>query len=361
MAFSEETITAALGAYLDDARKVVRRRLGAASRNPSVNPGTFRVLPSGARAWFDECESLSSWRQLTRACAEAFLQAGTSKGRGALIKWRTTVAPDELSNWFRRRDLYARILEGQPIDYTEATKQLVADAQTTEWSVMYLALLDGVRLHVTDPLDFSAFQIVKPSAEWLEHTLQIETNRLFYPACICSADKLPDHWYIRTETRERRSTRHEEFAEYLRASGEKMRYSDLPAPIEAALKILALWDWQSIPEQEEFASNEEWFSFRIAFIIRFSNDPFVDPPSQPPLDMPLSDTDEDCPWRLDEAQTQRLAGFIRDVSRGLETLKDSSELWRCADRALGSLLRAFSLEGFRSAFVAHDRHRGSAW
>ena len=135
-----------------------------------------------------------------------------------------------------------------------------------------------------------------------------------------------------------------------------MRYSDLPPPIEAALKILILWDWQSIPEQEEFASDEEWFSFRIAFIIRFSNDPFEDPPLQPSLDM-LQYTDEDeygklpepqpnCPWQLDEAETHRLANSIRDATRRLETLQECGVLWQCADRALGSLLRAFLSKGF---------------
>jgi hypothetical protein len=357
MVFSEEIIAATLGTYLDDARKVVKGRLGSASTNFSVYPGILKVLPSAKRAWFDECESLPSWEQLTRVCYEAFLQTETSKSRGAgPIILRNTIAPNELRNWFRRRDMYSHLLDGQPIDYTEATKQLITDAQTTEWRIIYLALLDGVRLHSNDPLDFGGFQIVKPSSDWLEHTLRFETNRLFYPKCICSTYRLSDHWYIRGETHERRESWHQRFAKYLQAAGEKIRHSDLPTPIEAALKILTLWDWQSIPEQEEFASDEEWLSFRIAFIIGFSNNPFEDPPLQPSLDI-LGYTDEDesgklpepqpnCPWKLDEAETQILAAFVRDTSRRLETLNDSSELWQCADRALGSFLRAFLSKGF---------------
>ncbi len=244
-----------------------------------------------------------------------------------------------LKNWMRRSGTYKKLLDG--VSRTEevaeqASDQLFEDAIKDEEELLFLAVLDGVRFE--GEMGFDGFDIVKPTAAELAAILEIETNRLFYPHGITSVDTLAEHWYLRATHRRKKVPNPRPILEpnsYIAAF-----QTSFPKPVENAMKLIALWDWNRFGNQE-FEGGEVNFGSRVPFVIVLSDDPFKAPPL-----LPL--TEELSPvalWTFDANKTE---AFERSVSDALKQLAKTRQMrcqrgadWGFVDRALNFLLKAF--------------------
>jgi hypothetical protein len=331
-------LTEAFAEYLSDVSADLERRLRPAQGKPGRSAKAV-ALPSAAQGWFDECEQSPGWQNLLDACGYEWPENED---------WDETEPMDgrRLKHWMRRSGIYGRLLHGVSQLATlaeEASEQLCADAEESEEELLFLAGLDGVsferEMHFRE-FDIAKFDIVKPTAAELTAILGIETNRLFYPHAITSVDTLAGRWYLRTKDRreKRKPARRINLAEpsYIAAF-----QTSFPKPVENAMKLMALWDWDRFYDgpYQEFEREGVNLGVRVPFVIALSDDPFMPPPFPP--------TEEPSPkakWTYNADET---AAFERFVSAGLNQLDKTRQItrrganWGFIDRALNFLLKAF--------------------
>jgi hypothetical protein len=255
-------LAAAMTSYLEE----VKRRLLRAERKASV-PGrssSVRLLQSGLRQRLDEAEHTHAWERLTALHREIWRRQEGLDEVMALFNvpptWRNRMhetliwRPDNkgLQNWFRRTGVYLACLNGKKVNPSRVALNLINSTvqHSTQETVTYLALLDGAAF-AKDLIDFGSFQILRPSPSELETLLEVETNRVFFPRSISSADAFTGVWYLSAKAIARRPCAAPERIEESSSVNNDRdniddgalhpKFSALPSALNQALQILLLW------------------------------------------------------------------------------------------------------------------------
>ena len=336
-------LTEAFAAYLSSVSADLGRRLQSVQERPGRSAKAV-ALPPATQEWLNECEQSPSWQNLLDACPR---WGGSECPENEDYDETEPMDGPRLKNWMRRRGIYASLLDGVSRVAAlaeEASEQLCADAEESEEELLFLAGLDGVSFEREMRFRESGiakFDIVKPTAAELTAILNIETNRLFYPRAITSVDTLAGRWHLRTKDRREKRNPKRHRINLAAPSYIAAFQTSFPKPVENAMKLMALWDWDRFYDgpYQEFERGGVNPGVRVPFVIALSDDPFMPPPFAP--------TEEPSPkakWTYNADET---TAFERFVSEGLNQLDKTRQIirrgvdWGFIDQALNFLLKAF--------------------
>ena len=163
---------------------------------------------------------------------------------------------DSIKNFLRRSGTYLSIYRGRPLDLDilAATYIELFSGKKRIIKHRYLAPIDAVWFGQND-VDIGDFHITQFSVAELSHILDNTNNKVFYPGCSGNIDVLVDHWFIDLSwSYESSYFEFEEDDAWTDSPGHNVdfdafdrvdkEFTTLPKPVEAALRLLTLWDWE---------------------------------------------------------------------------------------------------------------------
>jgi hypothetical protein len=213
----------------------------------------------------------------------------------------------------------------------------------------YLALVEAVRF-TEDRMDFKSFAIRRFSREELAAILQSGINQTFYPHAQLDTATLKDYSFIYVQEEIEESpfvlNHPMEMSEPL-----KRKFTEFPKPVEAALRILALYDWKSWMMD----CSQGWFGFNIPFVLTINDNLLEAPRAAPDLaklhQQPSFDADGNElglePNVLITMNTSEGAAFFNFISQVEDMVAKAKGVreWDFVGRALDYLVKAYISEG----------------
>jgi hypothetical protein len=269
---------------------------------------------------------------------------------------------EHAGHFFRRSGAYDQYLEEQEVDAANLFAAFENAFRQQEMLVRYLAPLERVEFS-RDHLDCGSFSIRRFKREELAKVLQTALNSVFYPAA--DTERLCHYWFVVAEERQPAQDPSHAFyrgVDLERAGHVFVSYQPPPGPIERALQVLSLFDW----ERAEWSATGEWGRFDLPFVI-LTNDALLRAPYRWWCEGRWVVGTPDCSrlslgksrhGHLDEDASSELEKFCKNTSsvltecmppppaRPSEEEKDLTDHpWYFFELAITYLVRAFQTEG----------------
>jgi hypothetical protein len=346
-----DSLRAAFDAYL---QLVASKTQGLRSGFQSRGGLTVLLNRESKRQIVESLERRAQFKELVRLTRSAFPDSYLSG------------LHEHVGHFFRRRGAYDQYLEEQEVDAASLFAAFEGAFRQREMLVRYLAPLERVGFS-RDHLDCGSFSIRRFSREELDKVLQTALNSVFYPAA--DTEHLCHYWFVVAE--ERQPAQDPSHVFYLpvdldRAGHVFVSYRPPPDPIERALQVLSLFDWERA--KWSLSATGEWGRFHLPFVI-LTNDALLRAPyrwwcdGRWALDAPAcagrpAPRESRERGRLGEDASSELEKFSRDTgsvlaqcippppARDPEKEGDQKDHpWYFFEKAITYLVRAFQTEG----------------
>ncbi len=262
-----------------------------------------------------------------------------------------------VKTFFRRSGFYIKLSKDEPIDIDLVCHQYDEAFTAKEVPVRYLAPLEFVNFYDVDRLNFPSFSIRRFSPQELSEVINNTVNEVFYPDAIWDFDKLSMFWFIDVVIPKVNTNKLLQTNDYFAYFGNYRHESDNLDPIKDVLKILSLFDWNSIHNDGNCQG------FNVPFVSQVDEYFLAYPDSFPigkKLEMANSyeDFDDDnmhyyhhkiigreplilC--QLDEKNVNRFIEFVSVVDN---QFSDICKKWPFYNNALEFILKAFFHDDF---------------
>jgi len=272
---------------------------------------------------------------------------------------------EHAGHFFRRSGAYDQYLEEQEVDAASLFAAFEGAFRQREMLVRYLAPLERVKFS-RDHLDCGSFSIRRFSREELDKVLQTALNSVFYPAA--DTEHLCHYWFVVAEERQPAQDPSYVFyspVDFDRADHVFASYQPPPHPIERALQVLSLFNWERA-KWSLSATGEGWGPFRLPFVI-LTDDALLRAPYRWWCEGKWAVGAPDCSrlalgksgdGHLEEDVSSELEKFSRDTgsvlaqcivpppARDPEKEGDQKDHpWYFFEKAITYLVRAFQTEG----------------
>jgi hypothetical protein len=320
-----DSLRAAFDAYLQlVASETERVRSGPQSRN-----GLTVVLNPEAelRRVVESLEAGTEFKRLVQLCRRAFPDGPDSAAEDHFRR---------VEQFFRRSGAYCQYLREPVIDAASLFATFEGAFNQREMLVRYLAPLELMSFS-RDHLDCGLFSIRHFSREELDGILQTEVKRVFYTAT--EIEQLCRHWFLVVE--ERQPAQGPSYVLDIRDFDPVVfaSYSPRPAPVEKALRILSLFDWDAATTWS-LDTGEAWGRFRLPFWIRV-DDALL---RRPDVARNSSRLNRVIRAHLDEHASRQIEQFSREIGSILPSYPEAHP-WHFFEIAMTYLTRAFQTEG----------------
>jgi hypothetical protein len=276
----------------------------------------------------------------------------------------------EVRTFFRLAGIYDDAFNGRPVESKDVLARYRGAMGATEHTLAWLVPLEGVEFS-QDHLDCGAFEIRRFSSEELDGLLRNSARKLFFEYAYIDSAQLAPYWFVYVT----KSARLQDWDEIVFDAKVRVRFSDFPSQVEAALRILALFDWQGYAKfwsptpMAKLADGRKgsekhvegaWdapFYPGLPFVVKLSDSLTTSPERGPDLSLLQSepyydpDTGEDrgeqpARWIvLNDLETREFEGMMRRGGSLVLTLAPYREQWAFIEVAMGFLLKALGTTG----------------
>ena len=222
-----------------------------------------------------------------------------------------------------------------------------------ESNVRYLAPIELVEFAMPR-IDCGFFEIRKFSKAELDKLLETEVNRVFYRYALGNTSRLSDYWFLVVDEAEDTHPVSTRITVDLSGLGSVFpSYSLPPAPVERALRVLALFDWQlATPRFDDPPGG--WTRPDFPLVIRSSDDLLRQPWTVPDLSVLETETRGDLQGEefevpavyaeVEKEACDRLEDFCRRVGRVLRKFAPDHR-WHFFEVGMTYLVRGFLTRG----------------
>jgi hypothetical protein len=150
-----------------------------------------------------------------------------------------------VKTFFRRSGFYINLSKDEPIDIDLVCRQYDEAFKAKEVPVRYLAPIEFAAFYDVDKLDFPSFSIRRFSPQELSKVINNTVNEVFYPEAIWDVDKLSMFWFIDVIVPKVNTNKLLQNNDYFAYFGNYRHDPENIDPIKDALKIMALFNWES--------------------------------------------------------------------------------------------------------------------
>ncbi|HWY55045.1 MAG TPA: hypothetical protein VNZ03_11315 [Terriglobales bacterium] len=262
----DEVKTAFMG-YVEKAELHLR---ALSSPRPSGNLHVLLTKNSRLRNAVDELEETAEFKRLVEALDGALARDEFERGIG--------LHTSEIQNFLRRSGFYSAAIEAEEhVTKGDAFLTKFQNAiQIRKVRYTYFALIDVA--FAEDRVVFSDFTIRRFSGSELSAGFQNDINKVFYPYAVLDTQTLADYWFICAEEEVEESPFAFERPEEANLPVRR-KFSTFPRPVEAAVRKLALYSWESL------SYKEHWFGFHVPFVLVLADNLLEQPAAAPKVDI----------------------------------------------------------------------------
>ncbi|MGH3644332.1 MAG: hypothetical protein ACRDUX_35540 [Mycobacterium sp.] len=323
-----------------------------AQRAPEQRPrrggSPVAVIPNraaGIAATVNALQASTQFKELVRATRDEFrddFHSAKSDDR-----WSRAV-----STFFKVGGCYGEpVWPAAPSDlfdaYCNAFRQRVR-------TIRYLALLEFTEF-ARPRLDCGTFEIRRFSKAELDVFLRSDVSRSFYGYAVADTAQLCAYWFLVVQREEAVRPVSTIMTVDLSAMGSAFpSYRLPPAPIEEALRVLALFDWELATPSARGEQPDGWMQLQIPLFLE-SSDHLLDPPrAAPDTSVLATETRADVDGEefevrvidveVSEGACGQLEGFCCRVNSALRKFP-SGHHWHFFEVAMTYFIRAFLTRG----------------
>lgn len=325
---------------------LVRREVASAS------PGS----PSDEmiRSFVERVERTKEFTSIVDAVSGALQSPGQKGPRDPWEQYHFSV-------FLKLSNFYIKSLSGHPVSLTEAVLLYVQEKTREQVGITYLAPLEFVKFSSTEPIPFGRFTICRFKKDELDELLKTDPLRIFHKHTP-NTWLLSQYWFlVAKETAPPGSI---STWSLVFDSRVPMSYSDHPSIVEAGLRQLSLYAWDSNLEANSPLSgptkrpkDDSVILPHVPFVLRVS-DSLIEFPSvpidlaslalEPYFDADGNESEEQHPVTaidLDTERTVHFSLFLQDISSCITSIQQHAKEWMFINVALGFLLKADYAKG----------------
>jgi hypothetical protein len=261
----------------------------------------IRNLDVEIAATVEELEESSEFGALVRATQETF--RGAFHNAKSENRWKWSV-----QTFFRRSGFYTHT-DGISFDQEKLFAVYCEAFGRRESNVRYLAPLELVEFAKTR-INCASFEIRRFSNTELDEFLQTGVNRVFYRYAVADTSRLSDYWFLVVHEAEKTHPISTRITVDLSGIGSVFpSYSLPPAPVERALRVLALFDWQlATPRFDDRPGG--WTRVGFPLVIRSGDDLLRQPWAVP--DLSVLETETRCDQQGEEYEVPAVYAEVEE-------------------------------------------------
>lgn len=301
----------------------------------------IRNLAVEIAATVEELEESSEFSELVRATQETFRGDFHSAKPEGRWKW-------PVQTFFKRSGFYTKI-GGVSFDQEGLFDRYGEAFGRREINVRYLAPLELVEFK-EQRIECGSFEIRRFSKAELDEVFGTEVNRVFYGYAFADTSRLSDYWFLVVDGVERAHAISTRLTTDLSGLGSVFSsYSLPPLPVERAVRVLSLFDWQlATPKFDDRPGG--WTRVGFPLTIRTSDDSLEQPRAMP--DLSVLETETRCDQQgeeyevpavyaeVEEEACHRLGDFCLRVGQFLREFGPDHS-WHFFEVGMTYIVRAF--------------------
>ena len=276
----------------------------------------------------------------------------------------------EVRIFFRLAGIYDDTFNGRPVESGDVLARYRGAMGASEHTITWLAPLEGVEFS-QDRLDCDGFEFRRFSRGELDGLFCNSAREVFFEQAYIDSRELVPYWFVCVT----KTSGRQDWGEIVFDARMGVRFSDFPSELEAALRRLALFDWQRYamfssptrmaklpvrrkgPQKQVEGAWDASFYPGLPFVLTLSDSLTASPERGPDLSslqwMPDNDpeTGEDrgerpALWiRLNDLETCKFEEVVRRSGTLVSKLIPYREQWRFIDVAMGFLLKTLGTTG----------------